>query len=313
MIPENEFETLTSSPPPGSLQWEEEPEDTLTDEEISLSLSPDDWFFLIQTLKSGLCTPFLGAGASSMTLRTGADIAREWAKKHNYPMEDSDDLPKVAQFMAVKYRTARLPKTLMAQIVSAASHPSAVSPYDPHTALAELELPLYITTNYDNFMTKALQVRKGEKQVQVEILRWNNGLSNLKSVFDDPNFSLTPERPLVYHLHGNADNWQSLVLTESDYIDFLVNTTASRELVPPVIRGAIAGTSLLFLGYRLADLNFRVLFQAICGSLEDSVGEAHISVQLPPFTRKLTKDQRKARIEYLNGYFSKLNVKVFWG
>lgn len=301
-------------PDPGLLLHgysQEEIEEDLTDEERSLSLSPADWFFLVDTLQSKGCTPFLGAGASARTIPTGAEVAREWAAYHAYPLEDTSDLPKVAQFMAVKYRTGRIPKSLMARIINAAAHPATVTPDDPHSALADLNLALYITTNFDSFMSDSLKIVG--RQPRVEVCRWNNAMSNIESVFDDPDFRLTAQKPVVYHLHGSATQWQSLVLTENDYIDFLVNTAASRELVPPAIRGAIAGTSLLFLGYRLADLNFRVLFQAICRRLEDSLAEAHISVQLPPVTKALTKEQRKARIEYLNGYFSKLNVKVFWG
>ena len=42
------------------------------------------------------------------------------------------------------------------------------------------------------------------------------------------------------------------MLTEDDYLDFLVAVSRDEELLPHQIQRALAGTSLLFVGYRLA-------------------------------------------------------------
>ena len=44
-------------------------------------LNDDDWDMLLQRIKSGSCTPFLGAGACAGTLPLGADVARKWADR----------------------------------------------------------------------------------------------------------------------------------------------------------------------------------------------------------------------------------------
>ena len=64
-------------------------------------LGDGDWDLLLQRIKDGKCTPFLGSGVCCEKIPVGSRIASEWAKKYKYPMEDSDDLIRVAQFVAV--------------------------------------------------------------------------------------------------------------------------------------------------------------------------------------------------------------------
>ena len=64
-------------------------------------LEEKDWERLLQRIKDGKCTPFLGAGVSAGKIPVGSQIASEWAKKYDYPMADSYDLIRVAQFVAV--------------------------------------------------------------------------------------------------------------------------------------------------------------------------------------------------------------------
>ena len=49
--------------------------------------------------------------------------------------------------------------------------PDFSAPDEPHGALADLGLPVYITTNYDGLMTGALKDR--EKDPQRELCAWN--------------------------------------------------------------------------------------------------------------------------------------------
>lgn len=65
------------------------------------SLKEGDWGLLLERIKDGKCTPFLGAGACAGTLPLGAEVAKEWAEKYAYPLEDSSDLARVAEYLAV--------------------------------------------------------------------------------------------------------------------------------------------------------------------------------------------------------------------
>jgi len=82
-------------------------------------------------------------------------------------------------------------------------------------------------------------------------------------------------------------------------------------LLPPRIQESIKSTSLLFIGYRLADWNFRVLFRWLVEPLERSIRGLSVTVQMPPEEAD-TAVKGKGR-EYLEEYFRKMEMSVFWG
>ena len=95
-----------------------------------------------------------------------------------------------------------------------------------------------------------------------EFCNWNGFLKKrvkANSVFEKKDYKPSPEKPLVYHLHGHINDPFSMVLTETDYLDFLINLSAEEEMLPYQIHTALNGISLLFVGYGLRDLNFGFL------------------------------------------------------
>ena len=72
--------------------------------------SADEWNRLLGRIERGKFTPFLGAGASAAALPLGSAVARQWAEERGYPLWDTDDLAKVAQFLAVVSEDAMTPK-----------------------------------------------------------------------------------------------------------------------------------------------------------------------------------------------------------
>ena len=142
------------------------------DEKIA-TLTEGDWDSLIYRIKKGECTPFLGAGISADVIPTGAQIAAQWSEdpRFPYPLPEKKDLIKVAQYIALTIDPLR-PKELLQEIIGKAGSPNFDDPAEPHTVLAGLPLPLYITTNYDDFMHQALTKQK-EKNSKTFISRWN--------------------------------------------------------------------------------------------------------------------------------------------
>lgn len=283
------------------------------------TLDESDWNILIKRIHAKKCTPFIGAGACAGTLPLGSEIAREWAGEYGYPLNDTGDLARVSQFLALK--DPIFPKEEIQTRFKKVAPPDFTKPDEPHALLADLNLPIYITTNYDSFMYLALKNR--QRDPKRELCRWNKIIENeTSSVFgtkeDKADNGPTPANPLVYHLHGHYDNPQSLVLTEDDYLNFLVNlSTESQTVLPHAIRTALATTSLLFIGYSLSDWNFRVLFRGLIGSGGSSHAYPSIAVQLTPSSLSDNSENGKKRAqEYLNEYFTtiqKVNVKVYWG
>lgn len=268
-----------------------------------------DWDLLLGRIKDGNCTPFLGAGACVEKIPIGSQIANEWAKDYGYPMEDSYDLIHVAQFVAVK-KDPMTPKEVMCRKIKELLKEVTPSyfevPNEPHGVLADLELPIYITTNYDDLMVRALKSR-GKTPIQ-EYCHWNKCIKKHKQTLSD--FDPTPDKPLVFHLHGIYEVPESLVLTEDDYLDFLVAISRDLNLLPPRIQEAFTDTSLLFLGYRIADWDFRVFFRILAEYLEISSKKRHYSVQLVP--GNVYEAQKEKAQEYLDHYFGKLDIHVYW-
>jgi SIR2-like domain len=278
-------------------------------------LPDSEWERLLRRIKRGECTPFIGAGACAGTIPVGASLAREWADKHDYPLvKDRDDLARVAQFLAVD-QDPIFPKELIRDEIEDVVPPDFGQQGEPHGVLADLKLPLYITTNYDGFMWEALHSRQTEPRR--EICAWNDFLKDQPSVFNT-DFEPSAANPVVYHLHGYYELPQSLVLTEDDYLTFLVRISRDNAvpLLPAVVRTAMASNSLLFVGYSLADWDFRVLFRALIGSLGGTIGTTNIAVQLEPEGIGDSADARTRALDYLRKYFEKIQmvkVQVYWG
>jgi hypothetical protein len=273
------------------------------------TLEEKDWNLLLRRIKEGKCTPFLGAGACEGVLPLGSTIAREWAKKHCYPLADSSDLAHVAQFLAVQ-NDPMFPKEEILEWFRNIAPPNFTEPDEPHSLLAELPLRVYITTNYDDFMVQALKSRS--KDPRRELCRWNKFVKNQPSALDS--YDPTPAQPVVFHLHGHNEVPESLGITEAYYLDFLVNISKDKDdLLPHQIQRALAGTSLLFIGYSLADWSFRVLFRGIMTATERSLRRMSVTVQLLPVPTDALEATRQGVQTYLDKYFNRTDIRVYWG
>jgi hypothetical protein len=299
----------------------------------------EKWPALMRSISRGQCTVILGSNLSESLLGSSREIAQSWADTYHYPMEphEREDLPQVAQYLSVNQDAQfpreelidylrhelierhgdKLPDTLrnasLPEITAAlGAQTRAANSADPYKVLAELPFPIYITTNAGNLLAEAL--RAAGKDPQIELCRWNEDIETLPSIYDDePNYRPSAERPLVYHLYGTFDEPDSLVLTEDDYFDFLIGVTNNKDLIPIAVRQALADTALLFLGYRLDDWSFRVLFRSIMS--QEGRGRrkkyAHIAGQILPEEGRFLEPER-ARA-YLESYFQDADIDIFWG
>ena len=279
---------------------------------MAKTLSEKDWNTLLERIKAGKCTPFLGAGVNFGVLPIGAEIARKWAEDFGYPLEDSADLARVAQFLAIERDDKMVPKELILQSFSKFSPPDFSVPNEPLSALAALPLPIYMTTNYDDFMVRAL--KRANKDPKRELCCWNSYLKEYPSVFKSATgFQPTPANPVVFHLHGHDEKVESLVLTEDDYLDFLVSISRQPDLLPPRIQESLTGASLLFIGYRLADWDFRVIFRGLVTNMESSLRRRSVAVLQVPQANDLNQQKAQKVLEYLTNYFEDIKVALYCG
>ena len=126
--------------------------------------------------------------------------------------------------------------------------PAAGQP-DGLKLLAQLKLPIYVTTSPFDFLERAILANGRSPRTQIcfwsgEPLRYDKESHQI-----DYAFAPTPETPLVYHLFGLESYPESLVLTEDDYLDFLAaisqDAHQQRPLLPWYLRKALTQSSLL--------------------------------------------------------------------
>jgi SIR2-like domain len=282
-----------------------------------------DWEGLLFAINYGKCTPFLGAGACAGVLPLGGEIAEAWATEYGYPFPDRTNLVRVAQYMAV-HVNPMLPQFKIMEKFGSCGLPDFNAPDEPHSVVADLNLPVYITTNYDDFLTRAIQastsLREGgrtvQKQPRREYCRWYQARQRQRPQ-NLPRFAPTAAQPLVFHLHGMLDLHESMVLTEDDYLDFLMYISELQSLIPPRVEQAFSQSALLFLGYSLEDLNFKVLFRKLAAYMQRNEGARHVSVQLAPQHGKNPTPEELEQAErqrlYLARHFDLQKVKVYWG
>jgi len=301
----------------------------------------EKWPALLRSIRKGQCTPILGVGLLEPMLGSTREIARRWAEQYHYPLapHEREDLPQVAQFLSVnqdksfprdelgeylrremKQRYASdLPETLrngsatLDQLINTVgSKQRAANAADTYKVLAELPFPIYITTSPDNLLIDAL--KEAGKEPQVELCPWNEYVEQAGSLAEtQPDYRPAPEKPLVYYLFGRLGEPDSLVITEDDYFDYLIGVTSNKDLIPSSVRRKLADTALLFLGFRLDDWDFRILYRSIMG--QEGRGRrsryAHIAAQIDPEEGRILEPDRARK--YLESYFQDADISIYWG
>ena len=293
------------------------------------------WNGLVTHIKRGRSTPIIGPRARGPLFPTPEELARAWKSEHQYPFLGFATAAQIAQYLAssqgeefpcyeiisdlTQTVIERLPphlrpdgdfETISALVTHVGwEHISALNPYDVHRTLAELDLPLYVTTNFDNLMVEALRAQ-GKQPIR-EVCRWNDALDGLPSAFDDPSYRPTPETPLVYHLFGSDEEPDSLVVTEDQHLDFLVRISAEPERIPAPIWATLSNTSLMFLGFRQNDLGFRVITRGLVATRPRRQRIKHIGVQIDPVG--VTIADLAAAQYFLQQYFQDIEVNVYAG
>ncbi|HEX8082896.1 MAG TPA: SIR2 family protein [Solirubrobacteraceae bacterium] len=288
-----------------------------------------------KAVKEGRCTPVLGPGLAEPIIGRRADVARDWVDRWLLPISPPDDtnITTVGQFVQTStagytaheelasYVVTRLARDERYRDVDPALFTSdgkaellkelgkrarQEDPEEPHAVMAALGLPVYITTSWTGLLAEALEAEGREPQVQH--FDWNDEIGRQPKL-DAP----TPERPLVYHLFGRLDQPDSMVLTEDDYFQWLAKWAEQRQdEMPRDIYDALTRRSLMFVGYRLQDWDFRVLFQSLRNFRGHEVFKKrlHVGVQVDPSAPGV---EAEAAQDYVNKYFEAGGVTIFWG
>lgn len=297
---------------------------------------------IVERIRTGKIVPLISNVVSNNLVLGGHEsLVEAYAQYINYPLADHDCLAKMAQFTNVTDESSTDPRVVKEDYINFVKnrlfdiaekegisedvlaeleekfddvnfsefseilgYPRFMRPdTDPLLILAEFPIPIYVTTSYHNFIEVAL--RRAGKEPRTEFCRWHKGLEGITTVFDD-DYQPSKEEPLVYHLHGFDTYPGSLVLTEDDYMDFLVaisqNVGRESDPIPRRVRQSMADSSLVLLGYGLRSWAFRAVFWGLIKPRP--LQQTSVSIQLVP------NDIEK---EYLQRYLSEYEFKVYWG
>ncbi len=292
------------------------------------------WSSIISNILQGNFVPILGPDVGERVHGTSRELAESLALEHGFPMApfQRKDLAKVAQYLSIhespKFARNRYLKGIRKQIKR--RHPDLdftgtdvktmfktvvrhryQDETDPLRILAELGGPVYVNANPDPMLPLAL-AEIGAKPKPL-FCDWRKTRDNHPT---EPPYKGTPTamEPIVYYAFGFLAKGETVVLTEDDFVDYLI-AAAENKLIPRVVRSALVKSSLLFLGFSLDDLSFRVLFRLIM-SLEGSSqlrDFAHVGVQIDPAEHEMT-DVDQAR-KYLQAYFGRdvPPIDIYWG
>jgi len=260
---------------------------------------PDEmWEDIIYGIKDRRFVPFLGpetaffSGSLGLLHLSNRAIIEEIINESDYPLEDllkgeilengyllsgSSLLSKIADYEQINSRNIRIRRKISRYFRQKDFPNFSLDEfkYTPYSFLARLGFPLYITTNYDLLMEKAL--KDCGKEPVTGYCIWNErlkvsvkeGLKENFREFDDSlvfNKEYNPSiaKPLVYHLNGTIDEEASMVLNSKDYYDFLLYISREGDdVLPTIIRKSLAMDYSLFIGIPFEDIRFQYIFNTI--------------------------------------------------
>jgi hypothetical protein len=251
-----------------------------------------DYSFKIRLLAKALledqCLIFLGAGASRSdngeqpALPTALELGLEMAKACQLDFPSYLPLSTIAFYFEFFFNRAYLNDFIRDRIDRAdVPIPKTITHVVEIVRFLEQigKSSFVITTNYDRLFERAYEKATGTKPCVItyhgawdphdRAAQLHSGL-NLDAEFWRPTqpTTLYKMHGCVSDIDGRARTQPNLVVTEEDYINFLTNALShdhEKSLLQHV-RGLIALSNILFLGYSLTDPNFRVVFKATAES-----------------------------------------------
>jgi hypothetical protein len=248
-------------------------------------------------MAQGRVIPLLGAGVnlcgrpSDVAWTPGgylpsvSELARYLAEKFDYPQDETLDLVRVSEYAYVMSGSGPLYDEL--HRVFDADYPINLL----HRFLAELprrlgqsneprRCQLIVTTNYDDALERAFREAGepfdlvcyiAEGSHRGKFVHWPPvGEPTLIEIPNEYEKLRPGEQTVILKIHGAIDRagseaeWDSYVITEDHYIDYLTRTEI-HNLVPVMLAMQLRRSHFLFLGYSMRDWNLRVILHRIWG------------------------------------------------
>ncbi len=249
----------------------------------------DDHFGdVLKALLAGRLVIVIGSGVNQANgVQEGSPpdldaVAAHLARVFDYPADHRRDLPRVAEYVTLAKGAGPLYDELHALF------DQDCAPGPTHRAVAGLAAllhergaprPLLLETNFDRLLEQAFREADEDLDVVVYLAlgRHRGKFLHLKqngesTVVDVPNAytDLSLEHTTVlFKIHGGIDSgpdreWESFVVSEDDYIDYLAQADIS-VVLPVTLAAKLRRSHFLFLGYPLEEWSLRVFLHRLFG------------------------------------------------
>jgi len=234
----------------------------------------DDVIALIANyIERGECILFLGAGVhypppkrsryrylASQRPPLGGALSERLARGCRFSERFATESVKNLQRVSLYYETCFSRSQLVQEITNAVF--SGKSPSPALRGLAQLNFPLILTTNFDQLFEQSLESVGKRPRISVyspiEYTRVRD--------FKDTSVS----RPFIFKMHGDIEKQDSLVVTDEDYIQFILRMSDKEPFhpIPETFLYYFKKWPTLFVGYSLLDYNLRLLFKTLRWKLD---------------------------------------------
>jgi hypothetical protein len=232
------------------------------------------------------CILFLGAGVHApprddspfsyppeQRPAIGSQLSRALARECDFaellPGADPAQLQRVSLAYEIAFSRARLVEAV-SQAVHVGTQPSPML-----RALARLDFPIVITTNYDQLFERALVEAGKQPRVAVYTPRLEETTDYRKP---------TAQSPIVFKIHGDIARPETVVITDEDYIDFVLRMSNKEpyDPLPRRLKVYLTDWTTLFVGYSLMDYNLRLLFKTLRWKIDSANLPDMYSVDFAP-------------------------------
>ena len=297
----------------------------------------EKWKSICSSVRKGQFIPVVGPELGEDVFGGTRELANRLAAKHAFPLASYErtDLAKVTQYISTNQdrsyagevvqnqflrqvserldsgKTGSVQRTLP-EFLELATQRCLADPEHPYRILADLSASIYLNASYEPMLFRSLKA--AGKNPEAIFTSWR-GIEVPKQP-QPKGATPTPDKPWVYHVFGLFGKPDTMVLTEDDFFDYLI-ATSRLDLLLPTLVGRLMQSSLLFLGFRLDDWRFRVLFRMIVTrqGTETMKELSHVGVQVNPDEQSIA-DVERAR-KYMESYFQggkdAPGISIYWG
>jgi hypothetical protein len=249
--------------------------------DVSLALS-----VVAEAVEDRECILFLGAGVHAAPPANsafsypaerrppvGSQLSHALAERCDLAASLPDEDPGHLQRVALAYEIALSRARLVDAVTDAVQVGKQPSPM--LRALARLDFPVVITTNYDQHFEKALRDEGKEPRVAIYTPRLEATVDYRKP---------TVQSPIVFKIHGDISRPETIVITDEDYIDFVLRMSNKEpyDPLPRRLKVYLTDWTTLFVGYSLLDYNLRLLFKTLRWKIDNASLPDMYSVDFSP-------------------------------